>query len=168
MSVADSGAIQINETAEPPIVKYDIRQAIITMQQRIVTQFVAMLPHQAIYRFGVGVPVDPREEGTVRTSLRMIPLHCRQIVFRTVRHRASGWILLMQHTQPSSQDGGQTFGLPHVKRRGAVVTWQTCRRQPVIANPSTGYVYWGRCSASIRPGTSLSREPRMTHPRPSE
>ena len=36
------------------------------------------------------------------------------------------------------------------------------------ANPSTGYVYWGRCSASIRPGTSLSREPRMTHPRPSE
>lgn len=133
MSVADSGAIQINETTEPPIVKYDIRQAIITMQQRIVTQFVAMLPHQAIYRFGVGVPVDPREEGTVRTSLRMIPLHCRQIVFRTVRYRASGWILLMQHTQPSSQDGGQTFGLPHVKRRGAVVTWQTCRRQPVIA-----------------------------------
>ena len=114
MSVADSGAIQINETAEPPIVKYDIRQAIITMQQRIVTQFVAMLPHQAIYRLGVVVPEDPRDEATVRTSQLMIPRHWLQIVFLTVRHRASGWILLMQHTQPSSQVGGQTFGLPHV------------------------------------------------------
>lgn len=39
----------------------------------------------------------------------------------------------MRHTQPSSRDGGQTFGIPQVRRRGAVVTRQTCRRRPVVA-----------------------------------
>lgn len=91
MSVAGSGAIQTNGTAEPPIVRYDIRQAVITMRQRIVARFAAMPPRRAICRFGAGVPAGPREEGTVRASPRMIPLHCRQVVFRAVRRGASGY-----------------------------------------------------------------------------
>lgn len=35
MPIADAGTTQINETAEPPMVKYDVRQAEVTVDQGI-------------------------------------------------------------------------------------------------------------------------------------
>ena len=35
MPIADAGTTQINETAEPPMVKYDVRQTEVTVDQGI-------------------------------------------------------------------------------------------------------------------------------------